>query len=143
MSHSTTEATSRSVWLPGLIAAAFAALVTTGGAALASGLGVTFADKTGATIPLAGFAMLTAIFSLIGVILAAILAAKARHPRRTFVRITIVLVVLSFIPDLLPSMGFDRATSFTLIALHVLAARGDPVPAMVRRPAYIGTAVKP
>ena len=101
-------------------------------AAAASVAGVSFADKTGASIPPFGFAELTLIFSLIGVGIAAILARKAVHPRQTFVRTTVVLVVLSFIPDLLPQIGFDHMSAFTLMGLHVLAA-AIVIPTLARR----------
>jgi|SRR5690349_21262636 hypothetical protein len=121
---STTAITSgnRSILLPGLVATVVAAGTVMAGAALASAAGVSFADKTGVSIPVSGFATLTVAFSLVGVALAAILARTAAHPRRTFVRTTVVLVLLSFIPDLLPQIGFDRVSAFSLMALHVLAA---------------------
>lgn len=124
MSSTTASSSSvnRSVWVPGLIATAVAAGATTSVAALASAAGVTFADKTGASIPPSGFAILTVGFSLIGVVLAAVLARFAAHPRKAWIRTTIVLVLLSYIPDLLPSFGFDRVSGFTLIGLHTLAA---------------------
>ena len=66
------------------------------------------------------------MFSLIGVGLAAILARKARRPRSTFVRTTLVLLVLSIVPDFvaIPKLSPDFATSttWTLAALHVVAA---------------------
>jgi hypothetical protein len=124
MSDTTVKPTSgsQSVWLPGLVATLAAAAATMGGAALASALGVSFADKTGAGIPIPGFGTLTVGFSLLGVVLAAILSRTAKHPRQTFVRTTIVLVVLSFIPDWLPQIGFDPVSAITLMALHVVAA---------------------
>jgi hypothetical protein len=124
MSSSTVNQTSArgSVWLYGLIATAVATGATSGGAALASAAGVSFADKTGVSIPVSGFATLTVAFSLIGVVLAAILNSKAKEPRRTFVRASVVLVLLSFIPDWLPQIGFDRVSAVTLMGLHVLAA---------------------
>jgi hypothetical protein len=120
------------LWLHGLAATVVAAGATMGGAALASAAGVSFADKTGASIPVSGFGTLTVAFSLIGVLLAAVLARKARHPRQTFVRTTVTLVVLSFIPDLLPQIGFDRVSAFTLMGLHVLAAV-IVIPTLARR----------
>lgn len=128
----TTTTDRQSLWLHGLAATVVAAGATMGGAALASAAGVSFADKTGASIPIPGFATLTVAFSLIGVVLAAILARKARHPRQTFVRTTVVLVLLSFIPDLLPQIGFDRTSAFTLMGLHVLAA-AIVIPTLARR----------
>jgi hypothetical protein len=116
----TTESTGRrSVWLPGIVAAVCAAVVTTGAAWVASALGVSFEVK-GEGIPLLGFAELTLIFSVIGVGLAAIIARKAAHPRQTWIRISVALVVLSFVPD--ATFGFDLPSALTLMGLHVLAA---------------------
>jgi amino acid transporter len=107
-------------WKHGVAAAFAAAVTTTVLAALASAAGVSFADRTGASIPIAGFAQLTLVFSLIGVGLAAVLARRARHPRSTFVRTAVALTVLSFVPDL--TFGFDAASAATLITLHTIAA---------------------
>lgn len=108
------------VWKHGVAAAVIAAVATTVLAAVASAAGVSFADKTGTSIPLAGFAQLTLTFSLAGVGLAAVLARKARRPRSTFVRTTVALTLLSFVPDL--TFGFDAASAATLITLHTVAA---------------------
>ncbi|HKY58214.1 MAG TPA: DUF6069 family protein [Aeromicrobium sp.] len=126
---STTSATVRkSVWKHGIAAAVVAAAVTTGLAYIASQAGVSFVDpaKPELPIPMSGFAVLTAGFSLIGVALAAILARTARRPRAAFVWTTVVLTVLSIVPDFVAipklSPDFDAATSWTLAALHVVAA---------------------
>ncbi|MGH3662275.1 MAG: DUF6069 family protein [Micromonosporaceae bacterium] len=117
----TADATRRPVWRAGLIAAAAASAATTALAAAASTAGVTFADHTGgASIPLAGFAQLTFIFSMIGVALAAVLARRARRPRQTFTRTTVALTVLSCVPDV--TFGFDAPSAITLILLHIVAA---------------------
>jgi amino acid transporter len=108
------------VWKQGVMAALAASVATSVLAALASAAGVSFADSTGASIPIAGFAELTLVFSLIGVGIAAVMARRARHPRRTFVRTAIALTALSFVPDL--TFGFDPASAATLIALHTVAA---------------------
>ena len=120
--HVTTAPTAerQPVWKHGVAAALAASVATTVLAALASAAGVSFADSTGASIPIAGFAQLTLVFSLIGVGLAAVLARKARHPRSTFVRTAIALTALSFVPDL--TFGFDAASAATLITLHTVAA---------------------
>jgi hypothetical protein len=79
-----------------------------------------FAGSNGDGIPIAGFAQLTLIFSLLGVGLAAVLARKARRPRPTFVRTAVALTMLSYVPDL--AFGFDAGSAATLIALHTVAA---------------------
>jgi len=117
--QSETASRRRSIWLPGLVAAVVAAAATTGVAALAFALGVSFEVK-GEAIPLLGFTQLTFVFSVIGLGLAAIIARKATHPRQTWVRIAVALVVVSFIPD--ATFGFDLASALTLMGLHVLAA---------------------
>jgi hypothetical protein len=103
----------RPVWKHGVAAAVAASVTTTAIAAVASAAGVSFADSTGASIPLAGFAQLTLVFSLIGVGLAAVLARKASRPRSTFVRTTVALTAVSLVPDL--TFGVDSAAAATLI----------------------------
>ena len=108
------------VWKHGLAAAVVAAVATTVLAATASAAGVSFADSTGASIPIAGFAQLTLVFSMIGVGIAAVMARRARRPRVTFVRTAVALTALSFVPDL--TFGFDAVSAATLITLHTVAA---------------------
>lgn len=108
------------VWKHGIAAAVIASLATTVLAAVASAAGVSFSDSTGASIPIAGFAQLTLVFSLVGVGIAAVMARKVRRPRPTFVRTAIALTVVSFAPDL--TFGFDTGSAATLITLHTVAA---------------------
>jgi len=127
-STSTDQSARRSVWKHGIAAAVAATVVVTALAAVASRAGVSFVDpaKPEIPIPLLGFAQLTLVFSLIGVGLAAIFARKARRPRSTFVRTTLVLLVLSIVPDFVAipnfSPEFEPATAWTLAALHLVAA---------------------
>jgi|GEM_PF-1980897 len=118
------------VWKHGVVAAVAASIATTVLAAGASAAGVSFADSTGASIPIAGFAQLTLVFSLVGVGIAAVMARKARRPRAAFVRTAVVLTALSFVPDL--TFGFDAGSAATLIALHTVAA-AIVVPALAGR----------
>jgi len=120
----------RAVWRHGLAAALVAATTTTVLAVVASAAGISFEDSTGASIPLLGFAQMTLLFSLIGTGMAAVMARRARRPRRTFVRTTVALTALSFVPDLL--VGFDAASAVTLMALHTVAAL-IVVPTLARR----------
>jgi len=108
------------VWKHGVAAAGVASIATTVLAAVASAAGVSFTDSTGASIPIAGFAQLTLIFSLLGVGIAAVMARKARRPRPTFVRTAVALTALSFVPDL--TLRFDAGSAATLITLHTVAA---------------------
>jgi len=117
---STSTAQRQPVWRHGVAAAVVASVATTVLAAVASAAGVSFADSTGASIPIAGFAQLTLAFSLVGVGIAAVMARRARRPRSTFVRTAVALTALSFVPDL--TFGFDAASAATLITLHTVAA---------------------
>ncbi|GIH16761.1 DUF6069 family protein [Rugosimonospora africana] len=125
----------RPVVLHGVLASVGAAAATTAAATIASAMGVSFADRTGSTIPIMGFAQLTLLFSLIGVALAAVLARRAKRPRSTFVRTTGTLVVLSFVPDLV--VGFDATSATTLILIHLLAA-AIVIPTLTKRLAPVG-----
>jgi hypothetical protein len=108
------------LWKYGVVASVVASVATTVLGALASAAGVSFADSTGASIPIAGFAELTLVFSLVGVGIAAVMARKARRPRTTFVRTAVTLTALSFVPDL--TFGFDAGSAASLITLHTVAA---------------------
>ena len=128
------------VWRRGAAAAVVATVATTVLAAVASAAGVSFADRTGASIPIGAFAQLTLVFSLIGVGIAAAVARKARRPRRTFVRTAVALTALSFLPDL--TFGFDAGSAATLIALHTVAA-AIVVPTLAGRLTFTGPAASP
>jgi Family of unknown function (DUF6069) len=127
---STPAAERPAVWKPGVAAAIGAAATTTALAALASSAGVSFADRSGAGIPIAAFSQLTLVFSLVGVAMAAVMARVARRPRRTFVRTALVLTALSFVPDL--TFGFAIGSAATLVTLHTVAA-AIVVPTLARR----------
>jgi hypothetical protein len=126
----TATAQRQTVWSHGVAAAAVASVATTVLAGVASAAGVSFADHTGASIPIAGFAELTLVFSLIGVGIAAVIARKARRPRSTFVRTAVTLTALSYVPDL--TFGFSVGSAATLITLHTVAA-SIVVPTLARR----------
>jgi hypothetical protein len=108
------------LWWPGVgfAAAGAAAATLTAAAAHAAGASLEIA---GEAIPLPGFTQLAFVFSLIGVLIAAGLRRWSDRPRTLFVRSTVVLLVLSFVPDLItPDM--TTATRIALIATHVVAA---------------------
>ncbi len=88
------------VWKRGLAAAVVASVITTALAAVASAAGVSFFSGTGPSIPIAAFAQLTLVFSLVGVGIAAVMARRTRRPRLTFVRTASALTALSFLPNL-------------------------------------------
>ena len=84
----------------------------------------------GSPIPVSGFAVLTTAFSLVGLVLAAVLSRTARHPGSTFVRTTVVLTVLSLVPDVIADAA--PATKALLMLTHLVAA-AIVIPAVGRR----------
>ncbi|MFG1658178.1 DUF6069 family protein [Micromonospora chersina] len=113
----------------GVLAAVAASAATMAVAAAGHAAGVSL-DLGGAPIPVAGFGVLTAAFSLVGVVIAALLFRFARRPRRTFVRTTVVLTVLSLVPDVIADAG--TATKVLLMLTHLVAA-AIVIPAVARR----------
>ncbi|RLP85372.1 DUF6069 family protein [Micromonospora sp. CV4] len=113
----------------GVIAAVAASAATMAVAAVGHAAGISL-DLDGAPIPVAGFGVLTVAFSLIGVVIAALLSRFARRPRRTFVRTTVVLTVLSLVPDVIADAG--TATKALLMLTHLVAA-AIVIPAVARR----------
>jgi len=113
----------------GLTAAAVAAAATATVAAAGKFAGISLAVG-GAPIPVSGFAVLTVIFSVVGLVLALVLARTARRPRTAFVRTTIVLTALSLVPDVLADAS--AATKVLLLLTHVVAA-AIVIPAIARR----------
>jgi Family of unknown function (DUF6069) len=113
----------------GLAATAVAATATSAVAAVGSAAGISL-DVSGAPIPVSGFAVLTVLFSLVGVALAAVLARRARAPRQAFVRTTVVLTALSLVPDVVADAAVS--TQLLLMLTHLVAA-AIVVPAVARR----------
>lgn len=116
-------------WRPAALAAVGAAATTTAVAAVTHAAGVSLAIE-GEKIPLMGFAQLTLMFSLIGIVLAAALRKWAGRPRMAFVRTTVALTVLSLVPDLLVSAAAE--TRVTLMVTH-LAAAAIVIPVVAKR----------
>ncbi|BCJ39911.1 hypothetical protein GCM10010168_27700 [Actinoplanes ianthinogenes] len=107
----------------GLLATVAAMVATTLGAALAMAAGVDFETPDGGeAIPLAGFATMTGVFSLVGVVLAVTL-------RRYFRWTAVALTALSLVPPVLT--GANAATVATLCGLHLIAA-AIMIPTLVR-----------
>ena len=125
----TTTRSTGSLVMAGLAATAVASIGTSTVAAAGSAAGISL-DVSGAPIPVPGFAVLTAVFSLVGLALAAVLARRARQPRSTFVRTTVVLTALSLVPDLVADAA--TATKLLLMLTHLVAA-AIVVPAIARR----------
>jgi len=116
----------------GLVAAVGAAAATVAVAAAGHAAGISL-DVSGAPIPLAGFATMTVICAIAGLVLAAVLSRVARHPRTAFVRSTVVLTVVSLGPDLLAQA--TPATKMLLMLTHLVAA-AIVIPAVARRLAH-------
>jgi len=129
----TTTATTRQTAAPlvgvGLAATAVAALATSAVAAAGSAVGISL-DVSGAPIPVPGFAVLTAMCSLVGLALATVLARRARRPRRAFVHATVVLTALSLVPDVVADAAPE--TKVLLMVTHLVAA-AIVVPVLARR----------
>ncbi|MEV6596219.1 DUF6069 family protein [Actinoplanes sp. NPDC051346] len=113
----------------GVAATAAAGAATMAVAAVGRAAGVSL-DVSGAPIPIPGFAVMTALCSLVGLILAAVLSRTVRHPRRAFVRTTVVLTVLSLVPDVIAEA--TSATKALLMLTHLVAA-AIVIPAVARR----------
>lgn len=111
--------------IAGLVAGAAAATT----AAIAHAAGVPL-KVDGDVIPTIGFAQLSLVFVLVGAGIAKLFAARARHPRATFVKTTIALTALSVVPDALANA--TTATRLTLALTHVVAA-AIAIPALASR----------
>jgi Family of unknown function (DUF6069) len=106
-------------------AAAATAIVAVAGEAAGVSL-----DMAGQPIPPSGFAVLTVIFSVVGLVIAAGLRRFARHPRTAWIRTTLALTVLSLVPDALADAAVS--TKALLMLTHVVAA-AIVIPAVARR----------
>lgn len=115
--------------LAGSAATVAAAVATSAVAAAGQAVGISTA-VAGAPIPVSGFAVLTAIFSVLGLLIAMGLRRFARHPRTAWIRTTVVLTVLSFVPDVLADATIT--TKALLILTHVVAA-AIVIPVVARR----------
>lgn len=104
----------------GAAAGAVAAVSTTAIAVAAHAAGVSFADKTGESIPWFAFAQLTFIGALLGVALAAGVRRRASQPRRTFTRTAWALAVVSCVAPTL--IGLSVAAAAILVVDHLVAA---------------------
>jgi Family of unknown function (DUF6069) len=118
-----------SLLLGGAAATVAAAVATALVAAAGQAVGISLA-VSGAPIPPSGFAVLTAIFSVLGLVIAAALRRFARRPRTAWIRTTVALTVLSFVPDVLADAGVT--TKVFLMLTHVVAA-AIVIPAVARR----------
>ena len=115
-----TTVTTQSLWRRGAAAGVIAAAATTAVAAAANAAGVSFESAPGEAIPIAGFAQLTFVFTMVGVVIARCIERRGACPRSTFTKTAVVLTVLSLVPDVTGS--FDVASMLTLMLTHVVAA---------------------
>ncbi|HJP77707.1 MAG TPA: DUF6069 family protein [Pseudonocardiaceae bacterium] len=122
-------ARTKSLVIGGLTAVALATVATSAIAAAGEFAGISLAVG-GAPIPVSGFALLTVVFSLVGLVLALGLSRFARRPRTAFVRTTLVLTALSLVPDVLADAA--GATKILLMLAHLVAAT-IVIPAIARR----------
>jgi Family of unknown function (DUF6069) len=113
----------------GAAATVLAAVATVGVALAGQAVGISV-DIAGEPIPASGFATLTVIFSVIGLVMAVGLRRFARRPRTTWIRTTVALTVLSLVPDVLADAA--TSTKMLLMATHVVAA-AIVIPAVARR----------
>ena len=104
---------------PALAAGAVAAVATTAVAAVALAIDVPL-EIAGEPIPLLGFAQLTLVCSILGVLIAKATRRWAARPQTAFVRTTVALTALSLVPDL--TADATSATKVTLMLTHLVAA---------------------
>jgi hypothetical protein len=108
------------LWRAGLGAGLAAAAATVAIAAAARALDVSLETAPGEAIPVAGFGQLTLFFTAIGVVMARIMRTRVTRPRSTFTRTTVVLTVLSLVPDVMLSAAATTKVTFGLT--HLVAA---------------------
>ena len=128
-SSTTTTTVRPSLWKPGLLAGLVAAVATTTVVMVARTADVPVAIQ-GEQIPLAGFAQLTLVATVIGIVIARALSTRARHPRHTFVVATVALTAVSLVPDLLADA--TTATKLVLGLTHLVAA-ATVIPTLAKR----------
>ena len=118
-----------SLLLTGAVATVAAAVATSLVAAAGQAVGVSTAIS-GLPIPVEGFATLTVIFSVVGLVIATALRRFARRPRTAWLRTTVALTVLSLVPDAIADAA--TSTKVLLMLTHVVAA-AIVIPAVARR----------
>lgn len=117
--------TRRSLVAGGLAAGVGAAVTNAVVAAAAQGLDVSLkVSGSGAAspqpIPIAGFASMTLLGAVLGIILAAGAARWARQPASRFLTMAVALTALSLVPSVLAAV--DGATMLVLVVTHLGAA---------------------
>jgi Family of unknown function (DUF6069) len=111
----------RGLAVTGLIATVAAMVATTLAAALVQSVGVGFEIPDGGeTVPLSGFAVVTGFFSVVGIVMAAVLRRWIARPAVRFVQAAVALTAISLVPPLLAEA--DTTTTAALVGLHLVAA---------------------
>jgi hypothetical protein len=111
----------RGLVVTGLGATLAAMVATTLAAGLARAAGVDFeVPDGGQTIPLAGFAVVTGFFSVVGVVIAAALRRWSARPAARFGWTAVSLLAISLVPPFFA--GANAATVSALLGLHLVAA---------------------
>jgi hypothetical protein len=108
-----------------VLAAAATAVVAAAGQAVGISLAV-----FGSPTPPSGFAVMTVIFAVVGLLIAMVLRRFAGSPRTAWIRTTVALTVLSLVPDVLADA--DTSTKALLMVAHLVAA-AIVIPAVARR----------
>lgn len=116
------------LWTAGLGSGVVAAAATTVTAVAAHAAGVPL-TIAGEAIPTLGYAQLTLVGAVLGILLAR-LSRRFAHPRSVFVRTTLALTALSVVPDAL--VDASAASRLVLATTHVVAA-AIIVPVLARR----------
>jgi hypothetical protein len=111
----------------GATVAAAAATAVVAAAGQAAGISL---DMAGAPIPVPGFAVLTGMFSVVGLLIALVVRRFAGSPRTAWIRTTVVLTALSLVPDVLADAA--TTTKALLMVTHLVAA-AIVVPVVARR----------
>jgi hypothetical protein len=118
---SVTRTRTRGLVRAGLLGVVAATVATTLAAAIARGLGVELAVPAGgAAIPLAGIAVVTGFFALVGVVLALASRRWSARPAERFRAAAVGLTAASLVPPAVS--GGTAGTVGTLLALHLVAA---------------------
>jgi hypothetical protein len=116
----------------GLMATTAAMIATGLAAALARAVGVDFEvpEGGGETIPVSGVAVVTGVFSVVGVVIAVVLLRWSARPAERFVWTTLSLTAVSLVPPFIS--GANATTVAALLGLHLVAA-AVMIPTLTRR----------
>ena len=112
--------TRRGLTVSGIVATLVAIVITTLAADLARVAGVDFAVSGGETIPVSGIAVMTGLFSLVGLVMAVALRGLSARPAERFMWTAWSLTAVSLVPPVLAAG--DAATADALMGLHLVAA---------------------